>query len=271
MARIRVSTTVDGELLAQARGLRRGATDSALLDEALRALVARHRAGEIDAAYRPRTTSTRSTSPTSGAIWRRSATRPRRRDGAAQAGRGLVVGAPRGRPPSRRRPLAGCGHPTVAAGPRRSLHHDDPWASERGRARTGRRPRPPAQRRQPGLGRKRLRRRARRDGWACCSGLRIREICAALDVAVDCGAVMFGRSNPAIAGRHRLRAPVRGPNDREWDKQEGRFLVHPIGRPEVRRQGVGHALHAAIPADDDGAGARGRDGRLLPGEEPRHR
>lgn len=51
MARTRVSTTVDGELLARARGLRAGATDSALLDEALEALVARHRAAEIDDAY----------------------------------------------------------------------------------------------------------------------------------------------------------------------------------------------------------------------------
>jgi hypothetical protein len=51
MTRIRVSTTVDGELLAKARGLRQGTTDSVLLDEALRALVARHRAGEIDASY----------------------------------------------------------------------------------------------------------------------------------------------------------------------------------------------------------------------------
>jgi len=51
MARTRVSTTVDGELLARARGLRAGAADSALLDEALAALVARHRAAEIDDAY----------------------------------------------------------------------------------------------------------------------------------------------------------------------------------------------------------------------------
>lgn len=51
MGRIRVSTTVDSQLLAQARELRRGAPDAALLDEALRALVARHRAVEIDAAY----------------------------------------------------------------------------------------------------------------------------------------------------------------------------------------------------------------------------
>ena len=51
MARVRVSTTVDGKLLAEARSSRRGASDAVLLDEALRALLARHRAGEIDAAY----------------------------------------------------------------------------------------------------------------------------------------------------------------------------------------------------------------------------
>jgi len=51
MTRTRVSTTVDGELLARARGLCTGAADSALLDEALAALVARHRAAEIDDAY----------------------------------------------------------------------------------------------------------------------------------------------------------------------------------------------------------------------------
>jgi len=51
MARVRVSTTVDECLLATARGLREGVSDAALLDEALSALVARHRAAEIDAAY----------------------------------------------------------------------------------------------------------------------------------------------------------------------------------------------------------------------------
>lgn len=51
MARARVSTTVDKELLALARSLRSGVTDAVLIDEALRALVARHRAAEIDAAY----------------------------------------------------------------------------------------------------------------------------------------------------------------------------------------------------------------------------
>lgn len=51
MARARVSTTVDEGLLASARRLRSGATDAALLDEALAALVARHRAAEIDVEY----------------------------------------------------------------------------------------------------------------------------------------------------------------------------------------------------------------------------
>jgi len=51
MSRFRVSTTVDGDLLTQARTLRKGATDAVLFDEALGALVAIHRGAEIDAAY----------------------------------------------------------------------------------------------------------------------------------------------------------------------------------------------------------------------------
>jgi hypothetical protein len=51
MTRVRVSTTVDEDLLGNARRLRSQLTDAALLDEALQALVARHRATEIDAAY----------------------------------------------------------------------------------------------------------------------------------------------------------------------------------------------------------------------------
>ena len=51
MNRARVSTTVDGELLAQARKTCSGGTDAALFDEALRALLAPQRAGEIDATY----------------------------------------------------------------------------------------------------------------------------------------------------------------------------------------------------------------------------
>ena len=46
-----MSTTVDEQLLANARQLFATLTDSALLDQALMALLHEHRAGEIDAAY----------------------------------------------------------------------------------------------------------------------------------------------------------------------------------------------------------------------------
>jgi Arc/MetJ family transcription regulator len=51
MARTRVSTTVDEELLANARRTLSTSTDAALLDQALMALLERHRAVEIDEAY----------------------------------------------------------------------------------------------------------------------------------------------------------------------------------------------------------------------------
>jgi hypothetical protein len=51
MARMRISTTVDAKLLTTARRARSGLADSALIDEALDALLAQHRAAEIDAAY----------------------------------------------------------------------------------------------------------------------------------------------------------------------------------------------------------------------------
>lgn len=51
MSRVRVSTTVDEGRLANARRLRPDVPDAALLDEALEALVSRHRAAEIDASY----------------------------------------------------------------------------------------------------------------------------------------------------------------------------------------------------------------------------
>jgi hypothetical protein len=51
MNRIRLSTTVDPELLASARSLRSGITDAALIDEALGALLARYRSAELDASY----------------------------------------------------------------------------------------------------------------------------------------------------------------------------------------------------------------------------
>lgn len=51
MSRERVSTTVDGDLLAEARSRQAGLTDSALFDAALAALVRASRSAEIDASY----------------------------------------------------------------------------------------------------------------------------------------------------------------------------------------------------------------------------
>ena len=47
-----MSTTVDERLLAEARGIRSDVNDATLLDEALTALLANHKAAEIDAAYK---------------------------------------------------------------------------------------------------------------------------------------------------------------------------------------------------------------------------
>ena len=52
MARTRISTTVDDDLLQQARAAMAGRTDAELMDEALAALLSRYRQAEIDAAYR---------------------------------------------------------------------------------------------------------------------------------------------------------------------------------------------------------------------------
>jgi hypothetical protein len=51
MARARLSTTVDASLLAAARRARSGTRDAALVDEALAALLARHRSAEVDASH----------------------------------------------------------------------------------------------------------------------------------------------------------------------------------------------------------------------------
>lgn len=51
MARTRLSTTVDADLLGSARRLRSGLTDAALIDEALGALLVRYRSAQIDATY----------------------------------------------------------------------------------------------------------------------------------------------------------------------------------------------------------------------------
>jgi hypothetical protein len=52
MARVRVSTTVDEDLLSKARRARADANDATLLDEALAALLRWYRSAEIDEAYR---------------------------------------------------------------------------------------------------------------------------------------------------------------------------------------------------------------------------
>lgn len=51
MARTRISTTVNADLLVEARRACGDASDAALIDEALAALLARHRAAAIDEAY----------------------------------------------------------------------------------------------------------------------------------------------------------------------------------------------------------------------------
>ena len=51
IVRVRVSTTVDEQLLTRARQARSELADSALIDEALAAVLARTRTAEIEAAY----------------------------------------------------------------------------------------------------------------------------------------------------------------------------------------------------------------------------
>ncbi|HWF14698.1 MAG TPA: antitoxin MazE5 [Acidimicrobiales bacterium] len=51
MTRARLSTTVDEQLLEDARQARAGQPDSVLIEEALVALLAKDRAAELDAAY----------------------------------------------------------------------------------------------------------------------------------------------------------------------------------------------------------------------------
>ena len=51
MNRVRLSTTVDAELLDATRRVRSWATDAALVDEALQALLARYRSAEVDESY----------------------------------------------------------------------------------------------------------------------------------------------------------------------------------------------------------------------------
>lgn len=49
--RVRLSTTVDPELLEQARALNHGDTDASLVEAALRAFLDAHRRASVDEAY----------------------------------------------------------------------------------------------------------------------------------------------------------------------------------------------------------------------------
>ena len=51
MARSRISTTVDADLLQDSRRAHPGVNDASLMDAALTALLAQSRAAELDAAY----------------------------------------------------------------------------------------------------------------------------------------------------------------------------------------------------------------------------
>jgi Arc/MetJ family transcription regulator len=51
MPRVRLSTTVDPDVLARVRALDPVATDASLVDRAFRALLEQHRRAEVDAAY----------------------------------------------------------------------------------------------------------------------------------------------------------------------------------------------------------------------------
>ena len=51
MPRVRVSTTVDEQLLRRARRVCKGKPDSVVIDAAFEALLACHRAAELDSTY----------------------------------------------------------------------------------------------------------------------------------------------------------------------------------------------------------------------------
>lgn len=110
----------------------------------------------------PRTTTTPSTKQTSGETWRRSATQPPRRDGRARAWRSLVVRTPGRRTTAGRCPLPRRRDPAASTRTGRTVHHDDPWPTERGRAGAWRGSRASAMRSQSRFCRERVDRGSRR-------------------------------------------------------------------------------------------------------------
>jgi hypothetical protein len=107
MNRIRLSTTVDVELLRRARSMRAGITDAALIDAALAALLARHRAAEIDASYAAYDEHPPE-EPHEGATWHRGGGRPARRECATRSRRDVVVRSGRDRAAPSRCPILWC-------------------------------------------------------------------------------------------------------------------------------------------------------------------
>ena len=90
MSRIRLSTTVDEVLLVTARAHRSGSSDAAVIDEALRALLDRDHAADIDASYTGYDDHPID-EPDAWVTWARSDVRPVRRDGLAEPRGGVVV------------------------------------------------------------------------------------------------------------------------------------------------------------------------------------
>jgi hypothetical protein len=84
-----VSTTVDEALLVRAREVMAGANDATLLDEALQALLRRHRATEVDGAYEAYDKHPPSRTP--GETWHRFVRPPGVRDRLACRRGSLVV------------------------------------------------------------------------------------------------------------------------------------------------------------------------------------
>ena len=162
MARARLSTTVDRQLLDDARKARAGSTDAELIDEALTALLAGIAPPRSITPTPPRTALIRSTNQTSGAISHRSATPQPRHDRSAEARRAVVVRATEDRSTTSPGAVSRCCHPKGEAGIDRTVHDDHPWLAQRGRPRARRRPDRASKRDQPRLRRIGVDRLARR-------------------------------------------------------------------------------------------------------------